>query len=77
MKLDASDLKKLTHCGTICTYAHYSPDMKKIVCHKVINTPGLNWDLSEARRNSELVVANANGTSEVKHHHIAPFHCRL
>ena len=65
MKPDGSDLKQLTHCSTICTYASFSPDMKKIVYRKVTNTPGLNWDLSEAKRNSEVVVANADGTAEV------------
>jgi Tol biopolymer transport system component len=65
MRPDGSDLQQLTHCNTICTYAHYSPDMKKIVYRKVTNTPGLNWDLSEAKRNSEVFVANADGSGEV------------
>ena len=49
IKTDGSDLKQLTHCDAICTYAHYAPDMKRIVYRKVTNSPGLNWDLSEAR----------------------------
>jgi len=65
MKPDGSDLKQLTHCDSICTYASFSPDMKKIVYRKVTSTPGLNWDLSEAKRNSEVVVANADGTGEL------------
>ena len=65
MKPDGSDLQQLTHCDSICTYAYYSPDMKRIVYRKVTNTPGLNWDLSEARRNSEIFVANTDGTSEI------------
>ncbi len=65
MKPDGSDLKRLTHCNSICTYAHYSPDMKRIVYRKVTNTPGLNWDLSEASRNSEVFVANVDGSEEV------------
>ncbi len=65
MKPDGSDLKQLTHCDAICTYAYYSPDMARIVYRKVTDTPGLNWDLSEARRNSEVFVANADGSGEI------------
>jgi hypothetical protein len=32
---------------------------------KVTNTPGLNLGPSEARRNSEVSVATADGTNEV------------
>jgi len=62
--LDGSDLRQHTHCQTVCTYAFLSPDMTKIVYRKVTNTPGLNWDLGEATRNSEIAVANADGSNE-------------
>ncbi len=62
--LDGSDLRQHTRCQTVCTYAFLSPDMAKIVYRKVTNTPGLNWDLSEAKRNSEIAVANADGSDE-------------
>jgi TolB protein len=61
--LDGSGLRQHTHCNAICTYAFFSPD-KKIVYRKVTNTPGLNWDLGEATRNSEIAVANEDGSDE-------------
>ena len=62
--LDGADLRQHTRCNTICTFAFFSPDMKRIVYRKVTNTPGLNWDLSESKRNSEIAVANADGSDE-------------
>jgi TolB protein len=62
--LDGSGLRQHTHCGTVCTYAFFSPDMKKIVYRKVTNTPALNWDLSKATQNSEIAVANEDGSDE-------------
>lgn len=64
MKPDGSDLRQHTHCGAICTYATYSPDMSRIAFRKVTNTPGLQWDLSEIPRNSEVFVANVDGSNE-------------
>jgi Tol biopolymer transport system component len=64
MKPDGTDLRQHTHCGTICTYATYSPDMSRIAYRKVTNTPGLRWDLSEMARNSEVFVANVDGSNE-------------
>jgi TolB protein len=64
MALDGSDLRQHTHCGTVCTYAFFSPDMKMIVYRKVTATAGLNWDLSSAHRNSEIAVANSDGSEE-------------
>jgi TolB protein len=62
--LDGSDLRQHTHCNAICTYSFLAPDLTKIVYRKVTNTPGLNWDLGEATRNSEIAVANADGSGE-------------
>lgn len=62
--LDGSDLRQLTHCNTVCTYAFLSPDATRMVYRKVTNTPGMNWDLGEATRNSEIAVANADGSNE-------------
>jgi TolB protein len=62
--LDRTDLRQHTRCRTVCTYAFFSPDMKRIAYRKVTNTPGLNWDLSESMRNSEVAVANADGSDE-------------
>jgi TolB protein len=65
MKPDGSDLRQHTTCRTVCTYASFSPDMKKLVYRKVIDTPGMNWDLSNATRNSEIFVADADGSNEM------------
>jgi TolB protein len=62
--LDGSDLRQHTRCKNVCTYAFLSPDMAKLVYRKVTNTPGLNWDLSEAKRNSEIAISNADGSDE-------------
>jgi TolB protein len=62
--LDGSDLRQHTHCNSVCTYAFFSPDKKKIVYRKVTNTPGMNWDLGAATRNSEIAVANEDGSDE-------------
>lgn len=65
MKPDGSDVRQHTHFRTICTFGSFSPDMKKIAYRKVTQTPGMQWDLSPARRNSEVFVADADGTNEV------------
>jgi len=62
--MDGTDLRQHTQYKTICTYAFFSRDMKRIVYRKVTNTPGLNWDLSESARNSEIAIANADGSEE-------------
>lgn len=64
MKPDGSDLRQHTHSGTVCTFPTYSPDMSRIAYRKVTNTPGLQWDLSEAVRNSEVFVAKVDGSNE-------------
>jgi TolB protein len=35
------------------------------VYRKIIDTPGKNWSLADITRNSEVFVANADGTGEV------------
>ena len=64
MTLDGSDLRQHTHCKAVCTYAFFAPNMQKIVYRKVTNTPGLNWDLSLGTENSEIAVANSDGSDE-------------
>jgi len=65
MKPDGSDVRQHTHFRTTCTFGSFSPDMKKIAYRKVTQTPGMQWDLSPARRNSEVFVADADGTNDV------------
>jgi Tol biopolymer transport system component len=64
MAPDGSELRQHTHCGTVCTYAFFSADMKQIVYRKVTGTPGFNWDLSSGARNSEVAVASSDGSDE-------------
>jgi TolB protein len=65
MKPDGSDVKQHTHLKTVCTFGSFSPDMKRIVYRKVIDGPAFQWDLSTIGRNSEVFVANADGSNEI------------
>jgi TolB protein len=65
MKPDGSDMKQHTHFKTVCTFGSFSPDMKRIVYRKVIDGPAFQWDLSTIGRNSEVFVANADGSNEI------------
>jgi TolB protein len=65
IKPDGSDLKQHTKCKTVCTFPGLSPDGTKITYRKVVDVPGFNWDFSSAARNSEVFVANADGSNEV------------
>jgi Tol biopolymer transport system component len=65
IRSDGTNLKQHTHQQTICTYPGYSPDGTRIVYRKVVAGPGMSWDLSMIERNSEIFVANADGSDEV------------
>jgi len=65
MRPDGSDLHQHTTNKAVCTFPSFSPDGTKIVYRKITNTPGKSWDLSDITRNSEVFVANADGTGEV------------
>lgn len=65
MKVDGTDLRQHTDHGTVCTYPSFSPDGTKIAYRKVTDTPGFAWDLTTGQRNSEVFVANVDGSSEV------------
>jgi TolB protein len=65
MKTDGTDIKQLTTFKTVTTYASLSPDGKKLLFRKVLNTPGFNWDLTTSKRNSETFVMNLDGTGEI------------
>jgi len=65
MRPDGSDLRQHTHLQTICTYPGYSPDRQRIVYRKVVAGPAMSWDLTPGQRDSEVFVANADGTGEV------------
>ncbi|MFL6352765.1 MAG: hypothetical protein ACJ74Z_13080 [Bryobacteraceae bacterium] len=62
MDVNGSDLRQHTHCEAICTFPSYSPDIRRIAYRRVINSPGFKWNLALAERNSEIFVANIDGT---------------
>lgn len=64
MGSDGGDLRQHTHQQTICTYPSFSPDKTRIAYRKVTESPAMSWDLSLGSRNSEVVVANADGSDE-------------
>ncbi len=65
MKTDGSAVKQITSFKTISTYPSISPDGKQICFRRVTNEPGFNWDLTTAKRNSEVFVMNMDGTNPV------------
>jgi TolB protein len=65
MKPDGTDVRQHTHLRTVCTFGSFSPDMKKITYRKVIDGPGMQWDLTLGNRNSEVFVADADGSHEI------------
>jgi TolB protein len=73
MDLSGVDVRQHSHCNAVCTYASFSPDGTKLLYRKVTDTPGFNWDLSTSPRNSEIFVADADGSHEVNLSHNAAF----
>jgi TolB protein len=65
MKPDGSDLRQHTEQRTVCTFPSFSPDGSKIVYRKITATPGFAWDLSSRSRNSEVFVADVDGSNEI------------
>jgi TolB protein len=64
MKADGTDLRQVTRCRSVCTYGVLSPDGARVAYRKVTDDPGFNWDLTPSARNSEVFVANADGSDE-------------
>jgi TolB protein len=65
MKPDGSDVRQHSHCKTVCTFPSMSPDGTKLAYRKVIDSPSYQWDLTASQRNSEVFVANADGSCEI------------
>jgi len=65
MDADGGNVRQITNLKTVSTYPNFSPDGKRIVFRSVTNEAGFNWDLSASKRNSEVVVANVDGSNAV------------
>ena len=65
MAPDGTDVRRHTDCKNVCTYPVPSPDGRFIAYRKIIDTPGLNWNLDPGRRNSEVFVTAIDGSSSV------------
>jgi len=73
MKPDGSDKRQHTDNRTVCTYPSFSPDGTRIVYRKITSTPGFSWDLSSRPRNSEVFVADVDGSNELNLSNSAAF----
>lgn len=65
MQADGSDIRQHSRCKAVCTYPGLSPDGEKIVYRKVTKAPGLDWSLGAIEKNSEIFVANIDGSNEI------------
>jgi TolB protein len=59
------DLRQHTQCKTVCTYAVPSPDGRRIAFRKVTDSAGFDWALRSTARNSEVFVADLDGSHEI------------
>lgn len=79
MKADGSGVRRLTDSPGDDGHPHWSaygalsPDGRSVAYRKVTGDPGFNWDMSLSARNSEVFVANAEGTDERNVSHSAGF----
>lgn len=73
MKPDGSDLQQHTEFKAVCTFPSYSPDGTKIAYRKITDTPGFSWGLANISINSEVFVANADGSDEINLSNSAAF----
>jgi TolB protein len=65
MSADGSDVRQHTTCQSICTYGSLSPDGRKILYRKVTDTAAYSWGLTLGTRNSEVFIADLDGSNEV------------
>ena len=73
MNADGGEKRQHTNHKTVCTFASYSPDGTKMVYRKITNTSGFSWDLSNRPRNSEVFIADIDGSNEVNLSNSAAF----
>jgi len=63
---DGSDAIKHTDCRSVCTYGSLSPDGTQVLYRKVDATPGLDWSLEAIEKNSEIYLADRDGSGARK-----------
>jgi TolB protein len=64
MARDGNEVTQHTKCKALCTFSSLSPDGKTLLFRKVIPSPGVNWDRTESKSNSEVFIADINGKNE-------------
>lgn len=64
MDADGGGVIQHTNCRTVCTFGSPSPDGRMIAYRKVTHEPGRNWSQAAIERNSEVFVANIDGSDE-------------
>ena len=65
MRPDGSDVTQHTRCEAVCTYGSISPSGQRALYRKVVLADGFNWGLQQIERNSEIFVANLDGSDEI------------
>jgi TolB protein len=63
VKADGSGLMRLTDCKAMCTFASPSPDGRHLAYRRVDAGPGKDWTQEDSARNSEVYVANIDGSN--------------
>lgn len=63
IRADGNDPRKHTACSGVCTYGSFSPDGQHVLYRKVDANPGLNWSLEAIEKNSEIYIADLDGSN--------------
>jgi Tol biopolymer transport system component len=66
VRVDGTEVIKHTDCRSVCTYGSFSPNGKAILYRKVDIETGLDWALEVTEKNSEIYVANRDGSGARK-----------
>jgi TolB protein len=66
VRVDGSDAVKHTDCRSVCTYGSLSPDGRHLLYRKVDAGVGLDWALEAIEKNSEIYLADRDGSNARK-----------
>jgi TolB protein len=64
MNAEGGEIIQHTTCRAVCTFGSPSPDGRMIAYRKVTRESGRNWSQAAIERNSEVFVANVDGSGE-------------